>query len=140
MFLLEQCYTPDNQRGEITTIGSCPTLFNAFANPKKGSEVFLSKFIVDSGVNSKVCCTNQLNDGEFAQNFSNYGALDIKPNNRNRNAGWWVKGNIPWLAAIRMFDKKYNGLVTVCSGTLVNSRYVLTAAQCILQNNKQNQV
>ncbi len=41
-------------------------------------------------------------------------------------------GKWPWLAHIVMESRFDPGMITVCTGSIVSSRYILTAAHCLL--------
>uniref|UniRef100_A0A1Y1K975 Uncharacterized protein n=2 Tax=Photinus pyralis TaxID=7054 RepID=A0A1Y1K975_PHOPY len=39
----------------------------------------------------------------------------------------------PWLASIRAINSPTGELVTICAGVLINQRYVVTPAECLLK-------
>lgn len=43
-------------------------------------------------------------------------------------------GTAPWLATIRAFEFETNHVFTICSGSIVHPKFVLTAAQCFLKS------
>lgn len=126
-FFTEKCETSGHVEGEITVLTSCPNLLEAFANPTKKTEEYLKGFILENGTDPKVCCGPI--SSEYESSYKKHRIDYFAP-----LSGKFVNNNdVPWLAAIRAHKLGSDNEFTVCSGVLINGRYVITAAECILK-------
>ncbi|KAK4872879.1 hypothetical protein RN001_014908 [Aquatica leii] len=136
-----QCVTPDNEKRTCVTLSNCPLLLKAFANPKKEYEDHLYKYLCsDDRVGGfQVCCPSSLNASFYFDGETNLDTLSDK-----RFCGYQHRDDylsldehialdeFPWLATIRAVGRN-NTEFSLCSGSLINARYVLTSAYCLMR-------
>ncbi|TMW40103.1 hypothetical protein DOY81_014817, partial [Sarcophaga bullata] len=120
------CITPDSWKGECIDIRQCPSLLELEQNPKRQENETI--FLQQSECNRVndivyVCCRFQgsvlLPDtAHCGQSFENriYGGSVTHIN------------EYPWTVLITW--KLPSGKTATCAGSLINSRYVITAAHC----------
>lgn len=114
----------------------CPRLLYAFTNTPRKSEDYLSNFILDLSLEPTVCCTPTINITK-REDKNNYGKISLFENDYLHKSGYWFSNrDIPWVVAI---GKKYSntGSNLRCSGTIINQRYVITAAECVTPDNSK---
>ena len=140
---LERCITPYNQTGECMEFSDCPKLMDAFANPSSPNVKLLRKFICRYGdssftythTDSKVCCvlnsefiipseTIEQNSNYEVSNFDHCG-FQYSNISKHKNLD-----DFPWLAVI-VNATLLKQRQSVCGGTLITDRYVLTSGRCI---------
>ncbi|KAJ8974778.1 hypothetical protein NQ317_002492 [Molorchus minor] len=139
------CKTPDKKLGICTNEDDCQVyqnLKNNLDKTKKNIRDYLSKFRCNSG-NSKdyICCeteANDINNSVVSNERSNENAPDSlskicgrQTASNDRIVGGTLAGlgEFPWLVMLRYPSN--NGLIFGCEGSLISSRYVLTAAHCV---------
>ncbi|KAK4887604.1 hypothetical protein RN001_003875 [Aquatica leii] len=143
----ERCLTPFNETGECTQITECPRLLAAFAVVDPQDIDVLTEFVCeypdddpdDEDYVLKVCCGNSPNFTVFANasqekpdfsNISDYRICGLQHRDDYiLSDDKLTADEFPWLAAIinATLPAQRKG---VCGGTLINTRYVLTSAQC----------
>ncbi|KAF2899107.1 hypothetical protein ILUMI_07061, partial [Ignelater luminosus] len=133
-----KCLTPNFEKAECISLNSCNTLLNALKNPTKSVTDFISKSRCGSvnAVEQMVCCGNLsdyhddtiLSDRRFCgyQHSDDYGST-ARSFNISINEFPWVVALLYKNATIGNDSKP----VSVCSGTLLNLEYVITAGQCL---------
>lgn len=141
-FLLDDCVTPDNKRGQCIPILACPVLYKAFANPRKDLENYWSKFICVSKSNFgefQVCCPNATTDVRadddvmgVAGNLSNkqFCGYQHRDDYISEDSSIAID-EFPWVAIIRAIDPSTLKETSLCSGSLINRGYILTSAYCV---------
>lgn len=124
--LNDPCTNPKGSPGKCIFFKDCDALVKLFRNPDITEEE--EEFINDSkcGLIERkplVCCTATLPRPPFC---------GISPSINNIVGGQEADlREFPWAALIQY--RKYTGqLVFGCGGSLINSRYVLTAAHCVV--------
>lgn len=146
---LDRCST-GNIAGDCVLIRDCPAYLKAISNPRQ-SEDRLKKFmcIPNKKGDVKVCCSSTANyeieqDKSFIKtdktaellNVRLYCGYQTNPESSNNRNSTDVE-EFPWLAYIRAH--KYNGeVVVICTGSIIDSRYILTAAKCISNDTIKN--
>lgn len=136
----DECVTPEGENGECVSLEECPALFDLFANPRKDNQQFLDKFACK--MKDTLCCP-------YSQVATKHEFLRKKEeplkelNNLEMYCGvqqvdgYFRESNkisideYPWLAGIRSISDYDKIERNICGGSLINSRYVLTAAQCV---------
>ncbi|XP_058455964.1 CLIP domain-containing serine protease B15-like [Malaya genurostris] len=123
----ESCITPCNAPGKCVPVRNCEHARKIIQKPNATYRD--SQYLVESRCGTMsgsrpiplICCPNLLNPDRC-------GALDFA----NRILGGEVTeiGEHPW-AALLIYDLGGNRFSPKCGGSLLNSRYVLTAAHCI---------
>ncbi|KAF2895592.1 hypothetical protein ILUMI_10587 [Ignelater luminosus] len=152
----EHCRTPDNAVGKCVSIKDCTYLHDfAKTHPKTHENIeYIKKFHCGfEGIISKVCCSAPNETKSLASIEEKLGesttkvfaiyviAVNLLPNRSvcglhfdRRVVGGKIADpqEFPWMALIEYETK--NGKQFLCGGSLINSRYVLTAAHCLEEN------
>ncbi|CAH1954511.1 unnamed protein product [Acanthoscelides obtectus] len=133
------CETPNHDPGYCVEIKSCTRLLSQLNNSNARS------FLRDSMCgpenedlsNPKVCCGRYTNYRNVSKNIA---SLDVLPKNcgtqkltlKSRVVGGKEAelGEFPWMARI-LHKNRYNFKSFGCSGFLIHSKYVITAAHCV---------
>ncbi|XP_076392709.1 uncharacterized protein LOC100882895 [Megachile rotundata] len=145
-----QCYTPQNKVGTCINIHQCQPLIERLTKQqpvtKELRDYLISLQCGFEGINPKVCCEQQTSTGT-----SNVGAQAPDPPNvanhvnlrllndascgpvpQQKIVGGKKTGvfDFPWMALLS-YSIAGNKLEFRCGGSLINKRYVLTAAHCV---------
>ncbi|XP_065723065.2 serine protease 7 [Drosophila suzukii] len=126
----KKCHSEKRGVGNCMTVEECPIYYsgqaNQFAGPQK--DHFFS-FECEPPL---VCCLNQKVSGRIIS------LLPQPPTCGGSDAKYKVFGGVetdldefPWLAMLEYQKRNVNYLTTNCAGSLMNHRYVLTAAHCL---------
>lgn len=143
------CISPDGKAGRCIGLRQCPQLLTLLQTVPLTSENV--NFLKQSGCGfdgnePRVCCTetqdrrnpepsrvDATNDTNVQYDFSNNPLL---PTDCGRDSSERIIGGertdideFPWMALLTY--RKPNGHTRACGGTLINRRYVLTAAHCV---------
>ncbi|KAF5269795.1 hypothetical protein FQA39_LY08576 [Lamprigera yunnana] len=146
----ERCLTYDGEMGKCVYLTDCPTLMDSFVNFNSESHNMLQDFTcmyehenIDTDA-LRVCCGTISNF--TIVNSTNTETENILNISDFRFCGYQHRDDylsfddeiaideFPWLAAIVNGSDPLQQ-TSVCVGTLVNERYVLTSAQCIFSLN-----
>ncbi|XP_053692140.1 CLIP domain-containing serine protease B15-like [Sabethes cyaneus] len=125
----EACITPCNTPGTCVEAVKCPYAISILRkqNATYQDSEYLSNSICGRLSESRsvplICCPSLPNLGEC-------GTLDI--GRRIFGGDVTEHGQHPW-AAVLIYNLGRNQFAPECSGSLINSRFVLTAAHCILE-------
>ena len=145
----ESCTTPSGQKGECVPLRSCSSLLWSFSNYKFGGDAYLQDFVCSNDeLGLIVCCRVATDFLVFENEEDDYDVNDyqnVKLEN-TKNCGISTNleisdgvarlHNFPWLVKIMAVNNSYidyedRGIEkVVCSGVLINERYVLYSAYC----------
>jgi len=137
----ERCETVKGETGNYVPLRYCPSLMHVFANPENGTEEHLRKYIYESE-NFVICCNlssnkETLNDIQNITIPKEFERLKQYCGFQHRDDYPQFSDNItinefPWIAYIAVRKPgEYEPDHPQCIGSLINNRYVLTAAFCI---------
>ncbi|XP_053696496.1 CLIP domain-containing serine protease B15-like [Sabethes cyaneus] len=125
----ETCTTPCNSPGTCVEAVKCAYVINILRkrNATYLDSEYLSNSICDhlpdSGSVPLICCPSLINPAEC-------GTLDV--GRRIFGGNVTEHGQHPW-AVVLIYNIGRNKFAPECSGSLINSRFVLTAAHCIVE-------
>ncbi|KAF5273623.1 hypothetical protein FQR65_LT04622 [Abscondita terminalis] len=134
-----ECLTPDNQKSTCILLNNCPILLAAFANPKNAHSDYLSKYICsnDQIGGFQVCCPSSLNSTLQLNSDSSFDSLSEKKYcGLQQRDDYFSKDETisldeyPWAASVQAVNQRGQEY-SICSGSLINNRYVLTSAYCL---------
>ncbi|XP_031350098.1 chymotrypsin-like protease CTRL-1 [Photinus pyralis] len=138
----EECTTNNGEVGTCTTLLECPIIFAALANPNKSAIDILDKHFCKPGKRDMVCCTKSSSKRPHIQhsipNISNRLYCGLQHSDDYFHPINEVSiYEFPWLALIILHvnDKDETRSFAICSGTLINERYVLTSTDCLIKHN-----
>ncbi|CAH1396320.1 unnamed protein product [Nezara viridula] len=119
------CTTPNGEQGNCIHVRSCSALLSllkkAPENPEYASFLRKSK----CGAYAEVCCPSA------DQTVQGCGKTTVSQHNRVVGGVPADLGAWPWIAALGYRDLYRSNIEWRCGGSLINSRYVLTAAHCV---------
>ncbi|XP_037953874.1 spaetzle-processing enzyme-like [Teleopsis dalmanni] len=140
------CTTPNNESGLCIHIDDCEYLWNMLLNPVNRQESFLAKSQCgyDNTATTPahrilVCCADKYcnkpkpeanNVPKPGNVLPEAGKCGISLENRILGGQNTSLFEFPWMALIQ-YKKPNNVYEFHCGGSLINSRYVLTAAHCV---------
>ncbi|XP_055849083.1 serine protease 7-like [Episyrphus balteatus] len=133
------CTTPYNKNGTCISIRDCAPLLSLISKTplSDADKQFAKQSQCENGIGSlpHVCCPTEepsVNNGEGNILPSVPQCGKVSPGNRILNGIHPSLDEFPWLALLEHSDiQNDNRSVFYCVGSLINSRYVLTAAHCI---------
>ncbi|XP_018563884.1 serine protease 7-like isoform X1 [Anoplophora glabripennis] len=135
------CETPNNDTGICLEIRMCPVLFNQLMNKESWPFLRASQCGQEGETTPKVCCGKY---GNFRNVNKNIAEDDVLPKHCGRQEDLLLHdriiggrrasiGEYPWMALL-LYRNKYGQNVLGCSGFLIHTKYVVTAAHCTHAN------
>ncbi|KAL1404035.1 hypothetical protein pipiens_005477 [Culex pipiens pipiens] len=128
--LNDRCSNPDGDSGRCVHLRGCPPLREIYTKPVVTYQE--SSFLSDSrcGMDGRiplVCCVSP--DSETSTSAPGGDTCGVDYSERIWGGNETDLDEFPWTALIRY--RRTNGVLTFnCGGSLINSRYVITAAHC----------
>lgn len=133
------CTSPNGKPGKCISIRECPTLIELLKKANRDSTA--AEFLRKSrcGAYAEVCCASQ-DDGDTNgvnrasdPNASICGRSSVRQTNRVVGGQPADLGAWPWIAALgyTQTNNRSSEVMWRCGGSLINKRYILTAAHCI---------
>lgn len=142
-----ECFTPDGKPGKCISINSCQHLLSMLEPPSPKEHIeYVQNSKCDSLEQYSVCCgppskkfKKPIQDGNCQDNINTFPpnplngccGIDGKVNNKIIAYGGIATGidEYPWLILIEYVK---NGVVkTLCGGSLISAKYVLTVGHCV---------
>lgn len=148
---VENCTTPNNESAHCISLYNCPVLLRALTTQKPSAIEFVRQSQCGSwntGSAPTVCCgtsSDFLSDrGDFSEEATKQPLSDTRFCGYQHSDDYFHDKNViaidefPWLAILKyekdadILDVPLDDFLEfTCAGTLINVRYVLTAAQCL---------
>ncbi|XP_055587089.1 serine protease easter-like [Uranotaenia lowii] len=130
------CKTAKGQQGQCVPLQQCRDIFNMIRAPLIAQEdaYYINRSVCQlAGIPRAVCCRKeQIEEVPLHPNAlllpSDCGRARIR--NRNPLDQTTAVLEYPWMVMVR-FPPKKNGVIPFCLGTLLNTRYVLSVAECM---------
>ncbi|XP_055848592.1 serine protease 7-like [Episyrphus balteatus] len=150
VFADKDCLNPNQRKGYCITIAECPVLkaLGEKASPTPEERQFLSDSVCTDGFGEVpyVCCTTDTNykDPAINQRLSN----DLLPGPEicgDQPSGSKIYSGketeideFPWMALFNYGTDEEP--IFGCAGSIINSRYIITAAHCIVEKPNINSI
>lgn len=147
------CLTAINEQGSCINIKQCSYMYNLLRTQSNHTDatIYLQKSKCGyEGGEVKICCPttpatssqrpsppnqpNPPNQSNAARlNFNQMCGVQLHTENKIVNGHEAMLGDWPWIAALGYRNNRNPGPEWYCGSTLINNRYVITAAHCILE-------
>jgi Regulatory CLIP domain of proteinases/Trypsin len=140
IFSENPCTTPLNAAGNCIVLQDCSSLLDILKKPPISDEnrLFLQKS--QCGYKDRkpfVCCpiVNSLESSTKLSLLPMLTKCGTNPSNRIVGGERTKIDEFPWLVQVRYQDVRSQKLSFNCGGSLINERYVVTAAHCVRATN-----
>ncbi|XP_071546341.1 phenoloxidase-activating factor 1-like [Panulirus ornatus] len=114
---------------QCTPLSQCPDLAQLIKNPTRENILYLRQRTCSKGDDPLVCCPQTT-----VASSSSLLPKDCGQGSQLEMIFGGTQAPIyshPWIAALGYLDPRSSGMQFLCAGSVINERYVLTAASCV---------
>ncbi|KAF5298248.1 hypothetical protein FQR65_LT09759 [Abscondita terminalis] len=136
----DKCLTPNGELAVCQSFSLCDNIFQAVLTLNESAVEFAKNSQCEGNAQPLICCGNATSlqpNSDFAENslLANRSICGLDKEFDRIHGGQLTELNdFPWMVLLGYKMKHLDEISFKCGGTLINNRYVLTAAHCIRIN------